>query len=269
MTYTPELNFLTEFTLNRNGMVIELKSEFDIIRLVLTQIKELGFEYQDMIERILVMPLRKLLFENQNRSLVLRLCPDFKMPVLEGIHFKGEDKLNIELAPYKFGDINSWIPLEQWSQQKIAYYDKTVSDLPDAIPSDTFQNILNKLKKGDKNTFQNFFNNTVITYKNERTDVYVRKDSTNLAVNTQIFNLMKLAGYYDLTIYDFIKHLADKRGAHIDIDIAPMVKVINGNKNGKITPIMAFSIQMIYAAKKQIPEMHDYWNELDELIVNS
>lgn len=85
----------------------------------------------------------------------------------------------------------------------------------------------------------------------------------------RIFELMKKAGYYDLTIFDFIKHLSDKRGAHIDPGIAPLIKNINGDKNRKITPIVSFAIQLIYAAKKQIPEMQDYWSEMDGIIENA
>lgn len=269
MIYTPELNFLTEFTLSRNGMITELKAEFDIIRLAFTQVQELGPDYQDMIERILVMPLRKLLFEKQHLPLILRLCPDFKMPLLKGIPFDGDDKLHIELAPYEFGNINSWIPLEQWGQQKIAYYNKTASDLPDAIPLNTFQSIINKLKNGDKNTFQSLFDQTTITYDNESIDVYIRKNCNDSKANMRIFELMKKAGYYDLTIFDFIKHLSDKRGAHIDPGIAPLIKIINGDKNRKITPIVSFAIQLIYATKKQIPEMQDYWSDMDGIIENA
>ncbi len=73
-------------------------------------------------------------------------------------------------------------------------------------------------------------------------------------------------GYYKLTVYDFIKHLSDKRGAHIDQGIAPLVKIINGNKETKITPVQCFAVQLIYAAKKQIPELVDYWPEMPELV---
>ena len=77
---------------------------------------------------------------------------------------------------------------------------------------------------------------------------------------------MDKAGYYKLTVYDFIKHLSDKRGAHIDPGIALLVKLINGNKENDITPIQCFAVQLIYAAKKQIPELGDYWPQMPEFI---
>lgn len=36
-TYQPELNFVTEFKLSRNGMLEEVRTEFDIIQLSLMQ----------------------------------------------------------------------------------------------------------------------------------------------------------------------------------------------------------------------------------------
>ena len=59
----PELSFVMEFNLNRKGMIKEIETEFDIIRMCLTQLDELDNKYLMMIDRILVMPLRKLLCE--------------------------------------------------------------------------------------------------------------------------------------------------------------------------------------------------------------
>ena len=33
----------------------------------------------------------------------------------------------------------------------------------------------------------------------------------------------------------------------------------------KLTPVHYFAIQMIYAARKQIPELSNYWKEMPEL----
>ena len=62
--YKLELNFIAESKLSKEGMLLELKRKFDIIRLAFTQIEELGIDYKDMLDRIAVMPLRKVLFEN-------------------------------------------------------------------------------------------------------------------------------------------------------------------------------------------------------------
>lgn len=50
MRYKPELNFITEFKLSRNGMLLELKKEFNIIRQAFTQMEELGTDYKEMLD---------------------------------------------------------------------------------------------------------------------------------------------------------------------------------------------------------------------------
>jgi hypothetical protein len=44
-------------------MIKEIETEFDIIRLCLSELVELDIKYVPMINRILVIPLRKLLCE--------------------------------------------------------------------------------------------------------------------------------------------------------------------------------------------------------------
>ena len=58
-TYKTELNFVDEFNLSRNGMIKEIKQEFNIIRLCLLESQELNEQYQSVLDRIIVMPLRK------------------------------------------------------------------------------------------------------------------------------------------------------------------------------------------------------------------
>ena len=159
--------------------------------------------------------------------------------------------------------MENWISLNEWKNQKIAYFDKDVSDIPDFIQDTTFQLILNKLKnKQEKAELQQLFGSRGIEYKGEQIIGYGRVKPEDTASNHRIFELMKKAGYYDLTIYDFIKHLSDKRGAHIDMGIAPLIKIVNGDKSQLFTPIVCFGLQLIYAAKMQIPELKDYWPEM-------
>ena len=258
--YKPELNFVTQFNLSRNGMILEIKEEFNILRLALSQISELGNEYVEMLDRIMVMPLRKLLFENQHPSILLEVCPDFKMPKLNGFCLAANDKLNMILPPYQSGEIDEWLPVEDWGKQYIAYFDKDEKDIPSIIPEDTFIAIRNQLKKDDKSTFSSFFDFSEIKFKGEDNRVYMRKATCSESDNVIIFELMSKAGDYSLTVYDFIKHLSDKRGAHIDFGLAPLVKMMNDSNN--VTPVQCFALQLIFAAKLQIPELKDYWPEL-------
>lgn len=132
---------------------------------------------------------------------------------------------------------------ERVEKSEIAYFDKDASDIPDFIQDTTFQLILNKLKnKQEKAEFQQLFGSRGIEYKGEQIIGYGRVKPEDTASNHRIFELMKKAGYYDLTIYDFIKHLSDKRGAHIDMGIAPLIKIVNGDKSQMFTPIVCFRL---------------------------
>lgn len=255
--YKPELNFVTQFKLSRDGMILEIKEEFNVLRLALSQTSILGNKYMGMLDRIMVMPLRKLLFENQHPSVLLEVCPDFKMPKLNGLHITGEDQLNMILPPYKCGEIDEWLSVADWGAQYIAYFDKHETDIPNVIPEDTFNVIMNQLKKNEKKEFVSFFDFSEIKYKGQKIKAYVRKNSNIKSDNVIIFELMSKAGYYSLTVYDFIKHLSDKRGAHIDFGLAPLVKIMNDYRGG-VTPIQCFALQLIFAAQLQIPELKDY-----------
>ena len=80
--------------------------------------------------------------------------------------------------------------------------------------------------------------------------------------NQRIYDILEQIGYNKLSIYDYLKHISDKRGAHIDVGHSLVVELVNYADNDKMTLIYYMGIQMIYAAKKQIPELEDYWKEM-------
>lgn len=159
----PELSFVMEFNLGRKGMIKEIETEFDIIRLCLTQLDELGKEYLPMLDRILVMPLRKLLCE-QN-SVLLKVAPDLKLSPLTGTEIELDNKMKMIRPNLTIATQDKWISVEQWLAQNIAWFDKTVSDLPDMIPEFMYENILNKLKKADKLIFEPLFEKKEVMYQ--------------------------------------------------------------------------------------------------------
>lgn len=257
----PELSFVMEFNLGRKGMIKEIETEFDIIRLCLMQLNELGKEYLPMLDRILVMPLRKLLCEQS--SVLLKVIPDLKLSPLSGIEIKTDDKMKIIRPNLTIAPQDKWIPIDQWLAQKIAWFEKNVSDLPDMIPDFVYKDILNKLKKADKVIFEPLFEAHEVMYKGSLTTIYTRGDASDVAKNTIVFSMLKKIGYYDLSIYNFLKHLSDKRGAHIDIGHSPVVEMVNAPITGVITPVLCIAIQTIWAVKHQVPELANYWAEME------
>ena len=257
----PELSFVMEFNLGRKGMIKEIETEFDIIRLCLTQLDELGKEYLPMLDRILVMPLRKLLCE-QN-SVLLKVAPDLKLSPLTGTEIELDNKMKMIRPNLTIATQDKWISVEQWLAQNIAWFDKTVSDLPDMIPEFVYENILNKLKKADKLIFEPLFEKKEVMYQGSMSIIHTRVDATDAQKNAIIFSMLKKIGYYDLNMYNFLKHLSDKRGAHIDIGHSPVVEMVNAPITDVITPVLCIAMQTIWAVKHQVPELANYWSGME------
>lgn len=102
-------------------------------------------------------------------------------------------------------------------------------------------------------------------YKGDLLTIYTRIDSNNSENNNTIFSILKEIGYYDLSVFNFLKHISDKRGAHIDKDISPVVEMINEPVIANLTPIFVIALQVIWAVKQQVPELVNYWPELDTI----
>ncbi len=260
----PEMNFSIQFNLSRSGMIKEIETEFNILRICFTQLSELDEEYSSCIERIMVMPLRKLLCEAN--SVLLQVCPNFKMPPLQGQWIELEHKLKMVRPPLHFIHPSCWVSLFDWHKTKVAFFDKAISELPEHIPPYVFQVILNKLNKSEKITFQDLFQLEEITINGRSDHSWIRKFPDNNTKNQMIYEYLKKANYYDLSIYNFIKHLSDKRGAHIDIGHGPIIEMVNQKDNNGHNLILCFAIQLIWAAKEQIVELSDYWPEMDTIV---
>ncbi len=259
----PELSFLMEVNLSRRGMIKEIETEFNIIKVCHKLSGELGTEYYPMINRILVMPLRKLLCEDN--SVLLKLVDDLKLPPLVGEEIELMNDFKIIMPNFNIASQDKWIPVKLWRKQNIARIVKTVSDLPNTFSESVFKIILNKLKKNKRATFESLFEKKRVMYKGDLLTIYTRIDSNNSENNNTIFSILKEIGYYDLSVFNFLKHISDKRGAHIDKDISPVVEMINEPVIANLTPIFVIALQVIWAVKQQVPELVNYWPELDTI----
>lgn len=265
--YKTELNFVEEFNLSRAGMLKEIETEFNIIRLCISQLNELDEQYIDITNRIIVMPLRKLLCEKN--SVLLKVCPDFKMPKLKGFEGKISDDQYVIRPPFITEQQSEWIGIDSWLEQQISWFDRSATDMTDTIPKYSFEYILKRLNdknfRSYKNDFESLFYSRKGLYKGEVCDVYSRVAPNDVEKNTYIFDVLNKIGYNTLSVYTFLKHLSDKRGAHLDVGHSALIQIINTADDLKLTPVHYFAIQMIYAAKKQIPELSNYWKEMPDL----
>lgn len=205
----PELNFTDEFTLSRNGIAKEIEADFDTIRLCL----DLRGRYPDKREvfnRIIAMPLRKLLCERTGDSALERLCPGFKMFPLDGHDSNLRNNLHVIRPPLGFQKESTWLPLEAWKKQIVAYFSRTENDFSGWLTSYAYNGIRNNLKGRDKTDFESYMQSEVALVGDEPSNGYGLKDNTPEG-RARTYALMEKAGYNQLTIYDFIKHLADKK----------------------------------------------------------
>lgn len=258
----PELNFTDEFTLSRNGIAKEIEADFDTIRLCL----DLRGRYPDKREvfnRIIAMPLRKLLCERTGDSALERLCPGFKMFPLDGHDSNLQNNLHVIRPPLGFQKESTWLPLEAWKKQIVAYFSRTENDFSGWLTSYAYNGIRNNLKGRDKTDFESYMQSEVALVGDEPSNGYGLKDNTPEG-RARTYALMEKAGYNQLTIYDFIKHLADKKSAHIDQAVSVLVSIVNKPGQGDFNLLEYIGLQLIIAAKKQIPELNDYWPQAED-----
>lgn len=242
-TYKTELNFVDEFNLSRNGMIKEIKQEFNIIRLCLLESQELNEQYQSVLDRIIVMPLRKLLCEKA--SVLLNVCPTFKMPLLDGIEVRCGDGQHIVHTPLRIGSIQTWIPVEEWLKQNVSWFDRDVESIAQMLPKYSYEYILNKLTgkfKGLKSEFISLYACEQVEYKGEVMDVYCKRYPKDEIKNQTIYDILEQIGYNKLSIYDYLKHISDKRGAHIDVGHSLVVELVNYPDNDRMTLIYYMGI---------------------------
>ncbi|WP_195604451.1 hypothetical protein [Clostridium tyrobutyricum] len=266
--YSVEMNFVDELDLSHKGMIEEIKTEFDIIRLCLQEKNELDKQYLPMLDRILVMPLRKLLCEDS--SVLLKVCPNFKMPPIKGVPIEFLDNQTIIRPPFTTVEpTKRWILVKQWLEQNISWFDRDANSIAKMIPEYSYKYIMQKLGgrkyRQLKSKFESLFYNKQVEYRGEVKEVYCKKNPIDAIANKEIYDILEQIGYNKLSVYDFIKHMSDKRGAHIDVGHSLVVELVNKSDAAGFTPVHYFAIQMIYAAKQQIPELVDYWTEMPDL----
>jgi len=142
---TGEVNFLTEDDqVSGKNLCSVIKTEFDLIRSWQGMATIFGYEARKVLDNYIALSLRKLLCDKE--SLILKICPNFKMPPLDGDEFRcpgenNEMKLveintNIRIKPK-----SEWMALDAWLDQRIAWIEKDVTNIPDAY-SNRFYSLL-------------------------------------------------------------------------------------------------------------------------------
>jgi len=248
-----EVNFLTTDKKNRTETIRAIEAEFDFVRMCQGMIKPFGFQAKKALDGFIALSLRKLLCDKQ--SMLKAVCLDFKMPPLSGSLFEclgehGEMQVYEMYPDIRVKPQSEWISLDDWLNEKIAWIDKGVDDIPEAYEDSFFQMISSRF---GNNSFEQYFVSEI--QENSGKKIW-RLRETN--TKQQVYDLLKSKGYYDLSVKRLIKYIADKHGAHLDASDSMWINLANDSTNMNHSAISVFAIHMIYAATQQIPELKDY-----------
>ena len=253
-----EVNFLTEMKMYRKEILDAIRNEFDFISFCQALIIPYGIEAKKKLDRFIALSMRKLLFD-KNNSLILNVCPEFKMPPLTGHPFyvageHDEMQLHTIWTNIHVKKQSEWISFTDWKNQKIAWIDKTEKDVPILISDTFYMNLLSVSRS--KAEFTGCYEQVSEVQDGKNNIAWKLKDpDTN---QKKIFDILKQSGYYDLTIQRMIKHIADKTAAHTDSSHNVWIGIVNTSIDYRHSAISVFATQMIYAATKQIDELKDY-----------
>lgn len=99
---------------------------------------------------------------------------------------------------------------------------------------------MNKLTgklKGLKSEFISSYDCEQVEYKGEVMAVYCKRYPEDEIKNQRIYDILEQIGYNKLSIYDYLKHISDKRGAYIDVGHSLVVELVNYADNYRMTLI--------------------------------
>lgn len=258
-----ELNFIDKIELSEKGLVDTIHVELDIIRICLSTLYENDKTISPVLNRIIVMPLRKLLCED---TVIKRVCTDFRMPPLIGRMVDLGNTLKFIQPPYEVCLEHEWISLNEWRNQKIAWFERTATDHIKTLPKETYLSIINKLngKEYQKNNYKDAIES--MFSEDSINGVYERTNPDSEQETETYYKIIKSIGYDDMTIMEYIKQTSDQTGAHLDKKNTILSMILNEPDLLGMTPSYYFAIQLIIAVKKQIPGLFDYWKEMPNLI---
>lgn len=255
-------NFNWSLPLSREGVIDQLKLELEVIKFCLTLIDLKDDINGKTIDRILVIPLRKLLCEKN--SILIKLEPSFKISPLTGNTFASDIGLKVVKPSVSVLPKENWITIEEFINRDIAWFVRTENYPPNEFYSEVFEAIKNRLKNGNKKDFADCFDKITIDISDVEEHIYIRKETVT---KKQIEKYLGLSGYNTLTVYDFIKHHSDKLGAHIDIETSPYIKLVNQRNINSYGHFFAISFILIDAIIEQIPELSNYLEGFERLKV--
>ncbi|MGN2338127.1 hypothetical protein ACTFIN_08375 [Clostridium cagae] len=213
-----QLNFINYFEKTEKALKDSIEETCGILE------RSLGLipTYQPM-RKVVAIELRLLLADREN-SLIPKVFKDFKLPPLiddyinihEDLYCINVNKIN-DMFDYTKEEIN----LRQWLRQKIYYFDRDIDSLPSKIDDLFFNQILDKLSRGNHKRDYIYFNQCFYSNKStgryEEKEIYhFLKEEMNNNDKQKLLELLNRIGYNSIDIFTLIKLVANKEGAHSD-----------------------------------------------------
>ena len=254
-----EVNFLTKECMSRANTINAIRQEFDFISFCQAVIIPFGLQAKDKLDHFLALSMRKLLFDNSN-ALILKVCPDFMMPPLSGKVFfcpgyQNDMMLNTIETDIHIVKQEKWLPFDEWKDTRVSWIEKSETDVPTAVSDHFYTKVLKGT--GNNRVICNSYERKIVEQEGKKVVIWEMK---NPVINQKkIYEILKKAGYYDLTIQRLVKNIADTKAAHVDNGEAVWIHMENMSGDFRQSAISVFATHMIYAATKQIKELSDYW----------
>lgn len=209
-------NFVTKLKKSKRGIDESLR---DITNIIILSCGKVIEEKRPEFESVVAVQLRNLLFEKNikyiNENVKLKAFNQkfiaAKVSEEETIYFH---------QPNIFEESNQMIKLEDWLNQKLFYIVRQGDQVPLEVDKDTMEDILAKIKnKKNKVFFYNCYQEATFMCDDESIEGYKLKTSVSESDRTVLLKTLDECGYNYITVSEYIKLIADKTGAHLDIDI--------------------------------------------------
>lgn len=234
-------DFVTKFKKSKHGIDEALK---EINETILLSIGQVLNEKHQSFNSVIAVQLRNLLYEGK----IQHINSDLKL-----LKFKDKwlefDIHSDDIVCYRDSDlfegITEKISLSDWLNQKLIYIKRNNSPIPDVIYDSSFLSLVDKIKKADKEILLNAFEEKECELDGEKIMGYTLKSSINQDEIEKVVCILDTYGYNNITVSEYIKLIADKTGAHLDIEWPVGLMMIHNDQINYIIPIALYISQLL------------------------
>ena len=238
-----QLNFINYLKKSNRGLEKALEESYQIIYVCIPLIPKVK-----ALRKVIATQLRLLLVDRKN-SLLYKIDNNITLPPLKNNYKKSLDDLYWIDLDDMFDDKVDEIPLQQWLEQNVYYFDRDINNLPKIFDDIFFTQIIDKFENGDKEFIKNCFKEKEIDIPNQGITMhYLLKENLSDKDKKKLLELLNSKGYNNLTIGNLIKLVADKEGAHLD-DKSPIGLLFSDINEDRVIHLDIIAIEVLKKIK--------------------